>query len=70
MPRNYVRKTTPKYDIEDLRRGAEDVRSKRSILGETATKFSVPKTTLFKQVKSETFKLPKKGRHSVFNQDQ
>lgn len=70
MPRHYERKTTPRYEIEDLRRAIQDVRSKQLTLGKAAIKYSVPKTTLFKQVNQEVFKKPKKGRYSVFNKNQ
>lgn len=70
MPRNYIRKTAPKYDIEDLRLAIEDVKSKKLTLGKAATKYSIPKTTLFKQVKQNEFRTPKKGRHTVFNKEQ
>lgn len=70
MPRHYVRKTTPTYKIEDLRRAIQDVRSKQLTLGKAAIKYSVPKTTLHKQVKQEVFKKPKKGRYTVFNKNQ
>ncbi|CAK1597581.1 unnamed protein product [Parnassius mnemosyne] len=70
MPRNYIRKTEPKYQIEDLRHAIEDVKSKKLTLGQAATKYSVPKTTLFKQVKQNEFKMPKKGRYTVFNKEQ
>ncbi|KAF2896198.1 hypothetical protein ILUMI_09977 [Ignelater luminosus] len=70
MPRHYERKTTPRYEIEDLHRAIQDVRCKQLTLGKAAIKYSVPKTTLFKQVNQEVFKEPKKGRHSVFNKDQ
>ncbi|KAF2879456.1 hypothetical protein ILUMI_26717 [Ignelater luminosus] len=70
MPRHYERKTTPRYEIEDLRRAIQDVRSKQLTLGKAAIKYSVPKTTLFKQVNQEVSKEPKKGRYSIFNKDQ
>lgn len=70
MPRNYVRKTEPKYQIENLRHAIEDVKSKKLTLGQAATKYSVPKTTLFKQLKQNELKTPKKGRHTVFNKEQ
>ncbi|KAK2578858.1 hypothetical protein KPH14_012605 [Odynerus spinipes] len=70
MPRHYERKTTPKYDIESLCHAIQDVRSKQLTLGKAATKYSVPNTTLFKQVNQKVFKEPKKGRYSVFNKNQ
>lgn len=70
MPRYYKRKTTPRYEIKDLRRAVQDVRSKQLTLGKAAIKYSVPKTTLFKQVHQEVFKEPKKGRNCVFNKKQ
>ncbi|KAF2895482.1 hypothetical protein ILUMI_10688 [Ignelater luminosus] len=62
MPRHYERITTPRYEIEDLRRAIQDVRSKQLTLGKAAIKYSVPKATLFKQVNQEVFKEPKIGR--------
>lgn len=70
MPRNYTRKTEPKYQIEDLRHAIEEVKSKKLTLGKAATKYSIPKTTLFKQLKLNEFKIPKKGRYTVFNKEQ
>lgn len=61
MPRNYVRKTKRKYKIEDLCLAIEDVRSKKLTLGQAATKYSVPKTTLFKQMRQSKFKIQKKS---------
>lgn len=69
MPRNYTRKTESKYQIDDLRRAIEDVKTKKLTLGKAAAKYSVPKTTLFKQLKQEEFKTPKKGRYAVFNEN-
>ncbi|KAF2887785.1 hypothetical protein ILUMI_18388 [Ignelater luminosus] len=63
MPRHYERKTTPRYEIEDLRRAIQDVRSKQLSLGKAAIKYSVPETTLFKQVNPEVFKEQKKSRY-------
>lgn len=70
MARNYKRKTETKYQIENLRHAVADVQSKKLTLGQAATKYSVPKTTLFKQLKQNKFKEPKKGRHCVFNKEQ
>uniref|UniRef100_A0A2A4J5Z3 HTH psq-type domain-containing protein n=1 Tax=Heliothis virescens TaxID=7102 RepID=A0A2A4J5Z3_HELVI len=70
MPRNYIRKTAPKYEIKDLRHALEDVKNKKLTLSQAATKFSIPKTTLFKQLKLDKYKIPKKGKHSVFNKEQ
>nr|XP_023020863.1 uncharacterized protein LOC111509369 [Leptinotarsa decemlineata] len=70
MPRKYIRKTETRYAIEDLRRAVEEVKNQRLTLGKAATQFSVPKTTLFKQLKETVVKTPKKGRHAVFNYEQ
>lgn len=63
-------KNTNKYDIKDLRRAVEAVGSKRNSFGKAATKYSVPKTRLFRVVRAETFKLLKKDRHYVIKKDQ
>ena len=70
MPRKYFRKTETRYAIENLRRPVEEVKNKRLTLGKAAAQFSVPKTTLFKQLKGTLVKTPKKGRHAVFNYEQ
>lgn len=59
MPRKYIRKTETRYTIEDLRCAVEEVKNKRLILGKAATQFSVPKATLFKQLKGTVVKIPK-----------
>ncbi|CAH2101982.1 unnamed protein product [Euphydryas editha] len=70
MPRKYIRKTETRYKIEDLRRAVEEVKNKRLTLGKAAAQFSIPKTTLFKQLKETVVKTPKKGRYAVFNYEQ
>ena len=70
MPRKYFRKTETRYAIENLRRAVEEVKNKRLTLGKAAAQFSVPKTTLFKQLKGTVVKTSKKGRHAVFNYEQ
>ncbi|XP_052758900.1 uncharacterized protein LOC128202470 [Galleria mellonella] len=70
MSRNYTRKPESKYKIEDLRHAVEDVRNKKLTLGQAATKYSIPKSTLFKQLKQNKVKTLKKGRSAVFNREQ
>ncbi|XP_038220968.1 glutaconyl-CoA decarboxylase subunit gamma-like [Zerene cesonia] len=61
MPRKYIRKTAPMYETEDLRHAHEDVTNKKLTLSQAATKFSIPKTTPFKQLKLDKLKIPKKA---------
>lgn len=70
MPRKYIRKTETRYTMEDLRRAVEEVKQRRLTLGKAAAQFSVPKTTLFKQLRGAVVNSPKKGRNAVFNYEQ
>lgn len=70
MPHHYQRKTATGYKIEDLMPTIQDVKSKKLTLGKAATKYSVPKTTLFEQVRQDLFKEPKKDWRSIFNKNQ
>lgn len=67
MPRNYQRKTVTKYNVEDLKRAIEDVKSKKLTLGKASTVYSVPKTTIFDHMKKMVIKQPRCGRKSVFS---
>lgn len=41
MPRNYKRKIEIKYQLEDLQKAIEDVKSKKLSLGKAATVYSI-----------------------------
>ena len=70
MPRNYERKTKSTYNIDTLQRAVEDVKSKKLSLGKAATVYSVPKTTIFDQLKNIVIIQPKYGRKSIFSNAQ
>lgn len=60
MPRNYKRKTETKYQLEDLQKAIEDMKSKKLSLGKAATVYSVSKTTIFDHLSYKTTKMRKK----------
>ncbi|KAK9874368.1 hypothetical protein WA026_002716 [Henosepilachna vigintioctopunctata] len=64
MPRNYTRKTEPRYSIYDLDLAIAEVKNKLLSLGQASLKYGIPKTTIYDQVRKLDYNTePKNIRH-------
>ncbi|KAG6464307.1 hypothetical protein O3G_MSEX014429 [Manduca sexta] len=70
MPRHYVRKTATKYNLEDLQKAIEDIKTNKISLGRASQIYSVPKTTIFDHLKKDVIRVPKTGRKPLFTEAQ